>query len=366
MKSWRDFIFLGVSLMKPQCGFSSVQALVGLALVATLSAGVLAYFHNRAWWPPDDGAYAHVAERILDGEVLNRDVHDVHMGYVNFANALAMAAFGRDLVSLRYPLAFMTFLQVCLIYGLLLDKGVLLSVAGAISMACLSFVQFLNPTAHWYCLFLFILLLVVIRFSQRTRWRLVVCGALMMTIFLFRQLTGVFVIIGTIAYLLYEADTREHEYIDDDRIIGWVPRGLLLICAAGLLAYLVTKVNPWGIVFIGLWPLATLLLLSVRLSITNSRSLHLLAQLTVGALISAMPLLAYHLIHGTLGHWLRDTVINAAHVTELPFVKPKALWMVSLQGLQAMLTRSGFCRDRKWGPVFSTPLPSRAARIPRL
>ena len=80
------------------------------------------YFHNRFWWPPDEGAYAHVAARILDGEVLNLDVQDIHAGYINFANALWLWLFGLDLVSLRYPLAAMGFVQACIIYRILLPE----------------------------------------------------------------------------------------------------------------------------------------------------------------------------------------------------------------------------------------------------
>jgi hypothetical protein len=31
----------------------------GASLV--ISAAILIYFHDRFWWPPDDGAYAYVA-----------------------------------------------------------------------------------------------------------------------------------------------------------------------------------------------------------------------------------------------------------------------------------------------------------------
>ena len=74
-----------------------------LASSATLfiSASILIYFHDKFWWPPDDGAYAYVAARISAGDVLNRDIQDIHMGYVNFLNALAFKLFGLQLVSIR-------------------------------------------------------------------------------------------------------------------------------------------------------------------------------------------------------------------------------------------------------------------------
>ena len=56
--------------------------------VITFAVVVVGYFHDRTWCPPDDGAYAHVAERILQDEVLHRDVQDVHPGYVALARRL--------------------------------------------------------------------------------------------------------------------------------------------------------------------------------------------------------------------------------------------------------------------------------------
>ena len=94
---------------------------------------------------PTTKAHAHVAERINRGEVLNRDVQDVHAGYINFANAMAIRLFGDDLLSLRYPLVVASFVQACLIYLLLIPRGVLIAVVGSMAMTSLSFIQFLNP-----------------------------------------------------------------------------------------------------------------------------------------------------------------------------------------------------------------------------
>ena len=41
-------------------------------------------FHDQNWWAPDDGAYAHIAERLLKGEVLNGSIYDIHFGLVHF------------------------------------------------------------------------------------------------------------------------------------------------------------------------------------------------------------------------------------------------------------------------------------------
>ena len=66
-----------------------------------INVGLLWWYHDRTWWESDDGQFAHIAERILNGEVLHRDIQDVRPGYVNFINAVAFYLFGPALSSLR-------------------------------------------------------------------------------------------------------------------------------------------------------------------------------------------------------------------------------------------------------------------------
>ena len=126
-----------------------------LALIAILliNGSLIWFYHDRYWCPQDDGVFAHVAERILDGEVLNRDIEEIHPGYGNFINAGAMAFFGRTLVSLRYPLVLIVLVQSYLIFRLFLPHGLLLAVVASVVPTALGELQFLNPNPHWYCLF---------------------------------------------------------------------------------------------------------------------------------------------------------------------------------------------------------------------
>src|SRR5262249_50305226 len=149
---------------------------------------IVTYF-GTFWWPPDEGAYAYVAQRILRGDVLNRDIQDIHAGYVNFANAAALWLFGEDLLSLRYPLAAMAWLQAALAFVLFRNQGALTAAIAALALTALSTVQFLNPTAHWYALFLAVATIVVLSEMPRgARGRIELVGFLVMTAFLFRQL----------------------------------------------------------------------------------------------------------------------------------------------------------------------------------
>ena len=94
------------------------QALA-MALALALSFLILFLFYGQFWWAADEGAYAHVALRVLDGAVLNSEIQDLHAGYINFANAFALWLFGADVVSMRYPLMALGLVQSFLVYLLL-------------------------------------------------------------------------------------------------------------------------------------------------------------------------------------------------------------------------------------------------------
>src|SRR3954452_2224624 len=94
-------------------GWTSSRAQhVASAIVAlAVASGLLFSFYNSFWYPPDEGNYAHVAQRVMQGEILNLDVQDVHPGYIMFLHAGALRVFGLDLLSLRYPLVAAELLQ---------------------------------------------------------------------------------------------------------------------------------------------------------------------------------------------------------------------------------------------------------------
>lgn len=289
---------------------------LALVIVAGFAALVLGHYHDRFWWPPDDGAYAHVAERVLGGEVLNRDVQDVHAGYVNFANALALRVFGDDLVSLRYPLVAMGFVQACLIFLLLAPRGAPVAAAAGVAVTALSFVQFLNPTPHWYALFLFVTVVCVVSWlPPGSRGRLEILGFLVVTVFLFRQLSGVIVAIGVLTYLLCEAPRGAG---GRDRVLA---RALVALMAGGLGAYLVAKTDLLAVLLFGVWPLGILAWAWFGAACANRHVLRLVARLGLGGSVAAAPLVVYHLAHGSFAGWFDDTVATALLLTDLDFVQ---------------------------------------------
>lgn len=305
-------------------------------LAMAAAAIVLGYFHDRFWWPPDDGAYGYVAERILAGDVLNRDIQDIHAGYIDFANAAALALFGMDLVSLRYPLAILTILQAGLLFWLFADFGATRAAVAAVSMASLSFVQFLNPTAHWYCLFLFVAIVAVLAWRPPgSTLRLELVGFLVMLVLLFRQLSGLLVAIGVLAWLIIEARGSRG---GGRRIVARLLLGVMIF---GLAFYLASKTDLLGVLLFGIWPLGLLVWAWRATALEDRAALMLLVRLAAGGLLALLPLLGYQLAHGSLAGWFADTVLAATGLTELDFFRRASYGFFLLGGFRELLAFDG-------------------------
>lgn len=304
--------------------------------VLALLASILWHFHDRFWAPSDDGAYAHVAERILAGEVLNRDVQDIHPGYINFVNALALKLFGLDLVSFRYPLIVMAFLQAALVFWLTIERGVWIAAAAALSLTSLSPVQFLNPSAHWYCLFFVILTIGCLTWwPQAGRLRFGCLGFLVMTVFLFRQLSGVITGIGLLAYLLAKPSGP-----DAHKGSALFARLLCVIMAAGLALYILTNAGFLALALYGTWPLGLLACVGARTTVSNRDVLRFLSWMALGGLVASAPLLVYHGLNGSLEPWFKDTVVCALSLTRLDFIRSVDYLTLSVAGLHKAITSS--------------------------
>jgi len=296
-------------------GGRDLRSLTALILVVLVSTVVVITYHNRFWAPADEGNYAHVAERLLSGQVLHRDVQDVHAGYINFVNAAAFSLFGVRMVSMRYPLALLTVIQAGLMFMVLKRGGVVTALIGGLALTSLSFVQFLNPTPNWYTLFLAVVTIAwLVRNPVSLRRRHIVTGFLVGTAFLFRQLTGVFLASGVLVFLLLEksaagASGARH-----------LARATLALIAVGNAWYILRVTDPVGWVLFGVWPLAVVLWAGVRTRRSDSEVLALLRDLSIGGIISASPLLAYHLAHESLGDWFRDAFGAAMTLPTLGFM----------------------------------------------
>jgi hypothetical protein len=307
---------------------TSARLLLPAALL--VSALLLWNFHDQHWYAIDEGSYAHIAERLLAGDVLHRDVQDIHPGYINFLNAAAFAVFGIDLVSLRYPLVIATLAQAFLVWLLLARRDLLIATVASVAAIALGVIQFLNPTAHWYCLFLTVLLVCWLSWVPPThRARTIGAGVLLGMIALFRQLTGVWVAMAVLVILLREQSTGAR---GRNTMLG---RALVLVALLVLLAYLVFAGGPeaTGILLIASWPVAILCLMLRAVGTTNRASLRILSQLALGSAVAAVPIVLYHTAHGSFGAWIDDTVFAPLQLTALPFFGRGSFALLPAAGL---------------------------------
>jgi hypothetical protein len=300
------------------------------AASALLNGLLLWHFHDRYWYPTDDGIHAHIAERLLAGEIFSLDVQDIHPGYAHFLNVAAFRLFGVDMVSLRYPLILVAFLQSCLVYALLSRRGVMLAAIGSIAATALGVVQFMSPTANWYCLGL------VVALACWLTWlpaghpaRLIGAGVLLGVLTLFRQLTGVWAAMGVfVITMLEESEAGPNRGL-------WLGRLLVLTMLTATLGYLVLspETNVGGILLIAAWPVAMLSWLLVRARVAHARVVHLVTRIGLGAVLAALPLVLYHLAHGSLAIWLKDVIVVATGHTQLTFFGAGWFNVLSIAGL---------------------------------
>jgi hypothetical protein len=287
-----------------------------LIVVLLVNGGLLWHFHDRYWYPTDDGLYSHIAERLLNGEVLNRDIQDIHPGYIHFVHAFAFRVFGTDLVSLRYPLILAGLAQAALAFAILRRRGYLVGVAGSIATTALGIIQFVDPTANWYCLSLSVFLAWwMVSLPLRHPARLLGAGILLGVLTLFRQLSGVWVAMGLLVVVLLElpGPARGRELV--------AGRALLATIAAGIGGYLVLNrsLEPGGLLLIAVWPIAILVWTFTTLRGRNEQVVSAVGQIGAGFAIAAAPLVLYHLYHHSFRIWIADTVLAASGETQMPF-----------------------------------------------
>jgi hypothetical protein len=226
----------------------------------------------------------------------------------------------------------MTFLSCVIVFIVVARRSVLLGFVSAICVVSLSVVQFLNPTAHWYSFFLFAVIVGLLTWIPASaRWRIEVVGFLTSTVVLFHQLNGVYVAIGVVTYLLTEAPrgARGHDV--------WLSRGLYLVMATGVAVYFWMRMQPFTFLTYGIWPLGILVAGLFTSSVRNRDSLRLIGRLAAGSVCGILPLLVYHLSHGSVVAWLDDAIISGLARDSLDAaIRPQYLHLVQLGFLHAI------------------------------
>ena len=287
----------------------------GLLLVAAISASVVGYFYDQFSYLPDDGTYAYIASRVLAGDVLNRDIQDIHAGYITLFNAAALKVFGSSLLSLRFPLVIVTIAQAILTFWFVRNVHIGLAILCGAVMASLTFIQFLNPTANWYCLF-FVVVIVLLLDSTAisSRSRLILIGAMIGLVFLTRQLNGVMVGIAVLTYLLHEMSAHS---ASDNRLATRIILGPLIFALA-IYTWRATDLAVFALM--GIWPLLVGTYVAITARVSNQDVVRITGWLFAGALLAGTPLVAYHIWHGSVADFIDDVVVSAIALSNLGFI----------------------------------------------
>lgn len=294
---------------------SEIRNIAAASFAFLFVAFVMVKFHNQFWWPADEGVYAYVAQRYNLGDIIHRDIIDLHAGYGNLLNAFAFRIFGEDLLSLRYPLVALTFLQSFIAYILLKHRGNLAAVAGAVAMAAFSFVQFPNPSANWHALSTFFCLCLCLeKLPKHSIARVLLAGVIVGVCFFTRQLSGVFLALGLVCVLMSESTSNTCGSRSPALLIGG-------ISIAGLIGYLASKQHLSGLFWGGVWPLGLLIITTMRSRMTWSYAIKKTSLVGFGFGLAGLPLAIIALYQGSFSYWVSDILFTALIINGQDFIR---------------------------------------------
>jgi len=236
---------------------------------------------------------------------------------------------------LRYPLMFIALTQSALVFFLFRSRGAVLAGALSLSSVALGVLHFLNPNQHWYALFFTILLICHLIWTPRSsRWYLPLAGVLIVTVGLTRHLTGAFVGMGTLSFLLLsEARESAKPLLFREQ---WMGRLLCGSMFALLSLYLLRSTDFIAFLMFGLWPVGFLAWQLMAVTVPNNRAIHIFGGLCLGMVIGALPLLAYHLVNGSLAAMIDDNILRAFDVLNWNLGKEVKYWMLPLGGVMQL------------------------------
>jgi len=176
-----------------------------LIIIWVLSAVYVFRFVDRGWIPHDDGGLAHMAERVLAGELPHRDFDEIYTGGLSFLYAVAFKILGVKLISIRIVLYLFFLAFVPALYSIALRFASPL-IAGAVTLLGVvwSVPNYFAGLPSWYNLFFATFgTLALIRHieTEQRRWLFIagLCGGLS---FLVKQ-SGLYYIAAAFLFLGY-------------------------------------------------------------------------------------------------------------------------------------------------------------------
>lgn len=310
-------------------------------MAAGLTAMILATYYDTSWHFRDEGYFAHIAERMLSGEVLHRDIHVQHTGLIHFLHAFAFKIFGYDLVSLRIFPALATWIQSAIVYWLVFDRGRVTALAAALAFTALAFPQFPTPTQNWTNLFVLVLIIAVLMKWPGLSWRkIMVLGALTGIVFALRQPTGVFVAMA-VSVACFAQHNALLERIGMPASRRYITPAIFIIFAMGLGYYLVGNADIVSILIFGIGPIGVLVLAAFSFRVGDADALRIAGLLLAGAILPLLPLAAYQIATGSVVQWIENSILSALYLSSLPYVGAKSYALYILGGPFAAISKPG-------------------------
>lgn len=180
---------------------------VVLFAVMAASALFVGSHLDRSWFPVDDGALAHSAERVLRGELPHRDFDDVYTGGLAWLNAAAFRLFGTSFWALRLVLfaAFMAWVPSVFYVATRFVRPLPAAAVTLLAMVW-SVPAYVAPMPSWYNLFLATFgIAAFMRWleDRRARWLVLagVAGGLSVLV----KVVGLYYVAGALLFLVFQA-----------------------------------------------------------------------------------------------------------------------------------------------------------------
>jgi hypothetical protein len=232
---------------------------------------------------------------------------------------------------MRYPLVLITVLQAGIAFKLGAKRSLFAAVTLAIIFASFSFILVVNPNPNWYgvCLALIIGYVLENHDTQRTRTILLV-GFLVGIIFLFRQITGVFLALA-VTTILFSAHSKNAE--KGHSLAGSI---ILATLCVTLSLYLLSSAKFSGLLLLGICPVIVLAIAAARCKLAWKPALLIIVKLLAGAAISAVPIILYHLVNGSLSALIDDVLLSVLTLTKLPLFESYTYPTIIAQGLAVL------------------------------
>ena len=181
------------------------QEYVGVGLLWVVVTGWVWARLTQGWVGIDDGAFAQIATRVLEGQLPHREFADVYTGGMTFMNAATMYVFGEDIVVLRYPL-FVAFLGLvpAAYYIARSVTGPWTALLAAALVCTWSVPVYPAPMPSWYLLMFSVYsaaCLIRWRAIRSSRWLL--SAGLLAGLAVAFKITGVYLVVAVLLFLVF-------------------------------------------------------------------------------------------------------------------------------------------------------------------